>query len=131
MPIVDTSVLVAMFNPDDVHRSDALRISKAAAEMVVPQLVLAEFLQVVEHMTRRHTGGAAVAVASRRAYQEVQRGRNVVFHAGHDHAKAAAIYLGNPKLSYIDAAAIQVALSTGQELASFDDDQVAVWKRMR
>lgn len=126
MPIVDTSFLIALKNGDDPHHREAFRLAAMHSSLVIPGIVLHEFLLVAFQRGKRAAGTRQGERSTRQALDEIQG--QPVFHVEplYDPKDASALFLEEPGLSYADAVAISVSLQTGHELLTFDEFQAAV-----
>ncbi|MHB8584735.1 MAG: PIN domain-containing protein [Thermoplasmatota archaeon] len=129
MPIYDSSVLVPLFDQDHpLHE-------KARKEVARPEMVYVSggVLTEVSSVLRRRANlvgldGNAVARDAVRALAAMQGFRHAPHH---DPALVAEIYEAHQTLSHVDAWGIALALSTAEDLATFDERQRKAFLRER
>lgn len=120
MPVVDTSLLVALRNPEDHHHSKALKAVKQAGPFIVPAVILAEYLAVVWAHARRTAGFEPAHKVARDAFDGLVKQRVFQIETAFDASKAATIFRTQARLSYPDAVAVAVAKEQATELITFD-----------
>lgn len=123
MPVVDTSLLVALRNPDDHHHADALHAMKQDGRFLVPAVILAEYLAVVWAHARRTSGAESAHSVVRHALDDLMRQRVFQIETVFDVSQAATIFRAQAQLSYPDAVAIAVAKAHDGRLLTFDRRQ--------
>jgi predicted nucleic acid-binding protein len=115
MPVVDTSWLVALFNPEDAHHGKAVEGAREHGNYLIPHVILAEFLSLTDH---RHGSRTA-----RRAQSEIRADSafQVAQEADVDHVDE--LYRDRPTLSYADCVAASLAIRLQEPILTFDEKQ--------
>lgn len=131
MPITDTSFLVALFNGDDPHHQEARARASETKLVIVPGVVLAEFLQVLRYRVQAAQGEKAGRSAARQAFQAIESNPTIVVQPDFDVRLASSIYHKSSQLSYVDAIGVAVAHRGSEPLLSFDRRQLAALKTVQ
>ncbi len=125
MPVVDASVLVALFNVQDPHHERARDLAEAPTAWRVPTVALVELSQVARRMadTTDRERDARRAAAATWALPFAQE------ETSYDVDAARALYERRRTLSYADAIIIATAWHHGDTLLTFDKRQERAWKK--
>ncbi len=129
--LVDTTFLVALFNPDDGHHDEAKSLYEDHGAAIVNQPVLTEFLGIVHYRFRTHRGDQA---AHRETRERLRRLTEVLrFHVQplQRQRQALKIFRTHPGLSFVDAAAVADAPPGALGLWTFDRRQARVHRSER
>lgn len=123
MAVADTSWLVALHVAEDHDHPEAVRRAPNEPDIVIPDVILGEFLNVIYVLSGGKRNPARASAEVRTVLKGIQA--NTAFRFTNDAEPTASrtLFLANPNLSYPDAVAIQVALRERQPLLTFDGDQ--------
>lgn len=130
MTTIDTSWLYAFIDELDVHHDEAIQQAKASSLLRMPQLVLAELLQLVQFRVRKQKGDAAARAIARQILHDLETAPTFLVTQT-DAPSTSALFRRHARLSYVDAAAIATAMRNGEDLLSFDEVQLAAWAKER
>jgi len=114
--VADTSWLYALIDDSDPHHLQARQEARQPDPVEVPEVILAETLDLIRY---RH--GREVA---RDALDGFERLPHFVLGEGVPHADVATTWRAHPALSYADATAVAAARRRNVGLRSFDRRQV-------
>lgn len=129
MPVVDTSVLVPLFDADHSRHDDARRLVAAPILLRVTGGVLAELTTVLRR--RGKDAGLDGARIAREALVQLEGLRGFRHSTDYDPEAVSRTYASHAGLSYVDAWGIVLAMETGEELLTFDEDQTAAYREER
>jgi predicted nucleic acid-binding protein len=115
MTVVDTSVLVALFDRQDARCDEVRQRFRGNEPLLVAPESLVELLGVLKSKAGR--------AASDQALGDLMRIRTVTWIHESDPAGSYRFQQAHPGLSYMDAAAIGCALRRGVALWTFDGRQ--------
>lgn len=131
MPVIDTSWLIGLLDPDDAHHKKAVEQAKAPGLYTIPGVVLAEFIPAVAAKLRRMTPGAPVAQTIRDIVRKLLANPGFEVEPNYPVKKVHETYLARTSLSYPDTVAAVLALILNQDLLTFDDAQQRAFKELR
>ncbi|HEX9710040.1 MAG TPA: PIN domain-containing protein [Candidatus Thermoplasmatota archaeon] len=114
--VADTSWLYALVDLADPHHAKARAQAAQPDPVEVPEVILAETLDLVRY---RHGRNAAV-----QALDGFGRLPHFVLGESPRHAETVSVWRAHDALSYADAAAVAQARSRGYGLRSFDARQI-------
>ena len=121
--VADTSWLYALIDGADPHHLKARSQASQPDPVEVPEVVLAETLDLVRY---RH--GRKVAQAALTGFELLP---HFALGEGAPHGETAAVWRGHTALSYADAAAVATARRRGFGLRSFDRRQLRAFAAAR
>jgi len=122
VPVADSSWVVALLYPDDIHHKEAWWAFVEAGEVLVPELVVGESFSVLSYRyTRRELAEIGEAFLESVRVVETNLREGLEFHRK----------LKGPKISWVDSIVIMHALRLGEPLLSFDEKQIKVWERLQ
>lgn len=120
--VADSSFLVALFYPPDVHHEEAVKQFKELEKIYVHHDLLKEALTVLVY----RLGVERV----REIYEKMtESDAFVVSYFGLEDVTGFWLSLGR-RISYFDAVGILLALKLGSDLLTFDRDQKKVYERL-
>lgn len=126
MPVVDTSVLVPLFDADHPHHHDARQLVAAPILLYVTGGVLAELTTVLRRRGKDvGLDGARIAREALGQLEKLQGFRHVT---DYDPGSVSRTYAAHAGLSYVDAWGIVLAMDMGEDLISFDERQMAAYR---
>jgi predicted nucleic acid-binding protein len=114
--VADTSWLYALVDAADPHHAKAREEARQPEPVEVPEVILAETLDLIRY---RHGRKAALA-----ALEGFERLPHFVLGEHASHVDAATLWRSFTRLSYADAVAVGHAKARGFELRTFDRTQV-------
>lgn len=126
MPVLDTTVLVALFDESHESRGKVLRQLGDATVLHIPSVVLAELMLVLRKLAkdRGHDGNAF----ARACLAKLMAKRGIEERQEYDGAAARQLFRANPGLSYVDAVGIVTARTMNEELLTLDKEQLKLWR---
>lgn len=127
MPVIDTSVLMALFNEEDRHHGRAREATKEPGVYVIAAVILQEFLMALGRRITTLAGTARSRNAVREAYTALASSPAFRIQPGYRVEAAGRVYVSHKTLSYADAVAIALARDTRDELLTFDQAQRRVF----
>lgn len=131
MPTADTSWLLRLLNADDPRHPEAQKQARGLTNILLPGLVLAETLQVVEFETRARSGSKAGREAAREVFHALLENPVFALVTDYDATLSHQLYSEHGALSYVDAAAASVAHLHDGDLLSFDGAQVKALRGLK
>jgi predicted nucleic acid-binding protein len=119
----DTSWLIALFNPEDAHHTQALReLEELSSPPSMSSLVLAELLVNFEKSD-------SVSVAG--TLNQIQKSFSAIIAVDVDVAVRAAEIRSHHKVTLADAIVIASALHEKSHLLTFDKSMKAIYERIK
>lgn len=131
MFVIDTSWLVALFNPSDTHHAKATGQATAATGLLLSGPVLTEFLNLVTFRLARQAGEATAQREVRAVLRSILDNRAFDVLAAYDAKAANELFMQHPALDYADAVAASMAQRLDCALFSFDSAQFKAIGRRR
>ncbi len=128
MAIVDTSLLVPLFDRGHANHTQARRQAAEHSIWHISCGVLAEFTQVIRRIANDHAQDGNVA--ARRALEALREMTGYRPIESFDEPLIARIYAMDPALSYVDAWGIAAALERQEPLLTLDDHQENMLARL-
>jgi predicted nucleic acid-binding protein len=127
MPVLDTSVLVPLFDADHPDHAQARERVGAPILLHVSGGVIAELTTVLRR--RAKDAGLDGSRVAREALSKLEGLRGFRHAASYDADAVSRVYQAHSALSYVDALGIVLALDLGEPLLTFDDRQMAAYRR--
>lgn len=127
MPVVDSSVLVALMDRDDPHHPRARRACQAPERWRIPTVATVELAAAIRQGTPGPTARKDTTV--RAGLQGLWSLDMVEGAPHHDTDTARKLFLQDRHLSYADAVIIATAWHHGDTLLTFDKRQERAWKK--
>lgn len=124
MPVADTSWLVALHVTSDAFHEDAARQAEKESDIIVPDVILGEFLNTIYVLAggrKRHAGAWAGA---RAVLADMEANRAVRFTTDSEPDASRQLFREDALLSHPGAVAIRVAWRERQWLLTFDRHQM-------
>ena len=131
VPVADTSWLVALHSARDRFHKTAVARAAGENDLVVPDVVLGEFLNTMFWLSGGRTKPDEAAAESRQVLNGILRTPAFRLVSDSDPEQSRRLFLDHPELSYPDAVGIRVALETSAELLTFDGPQRRRWEGLR
>lgn len=129
MAIIDTSVLVPLFDADHPQHHDAQRLAREHNPWHISGGVLSEFTRVVRRLTNLR--GEDGNQAARRALAVLEEYAGYRPLADYDAALASRIFRMDDGMSYVDAWGIALSYARSEPLLTLDRRQRSILKRIR
>jgi len=122
VPVADSSWVVALLYPDDIHHREAWWALVKAGEVLVPELVVGESFSVLSYRyTKRELAEIGKAFLESVRVVETNLDEGLEFHRK----------LKGPRISWVDSIVLMHALRLGEALLTFDENQRKVWERLQ
>jgi predicted nucleic acid-binding protein len=125
MPVIDTSVLVPLFDADHPRHAEARQLVAAPVLLHVTGGVLAELTTVLRR--RGKDAGLDGARVAREALVQLEALHGFRHVIDYDAEAVSRAYAQHSALSYVDAWGVVLALEMGEDLMTFDDRQLAAY----
>lgn len=129
MAVVDTSILVPLFDAAHVNHAKAKAALSGINRLAIPGGVLAELTRLIRRLAKRQgldgNQAAREAIHALRAlpgFRDTGDGLATVTEAR---------YALESNLSYVDAWGIEAALADRDDLLTFDAHQAAAWRKAK
>lgn len=129
VPVIDTSVLVPLFDADHPLRSKAQGLTKAPGVLAVCGGVLAELTTVIRR--RGKDVGLDGDQIAREALAHLEALRGFRHIDAYDARAVSQLYREVPGLSYVDAWGVVIAIEMDEELLTFDTRQADAYRHAR
>ena len=126
MPVVDTSVLVPLFDADHPRHQEAKILVAKPILLHVTGGVLAELTTVLRR--RGKDVGLDGARIAREALIHLEGLRGFRHATDYEPESVSRTFGAHPSLSYVDAWGIVLAMDMGEDLLSFDERQMAAYR---
>lgn len=122
MKVLDTNYLVRFFTGDVESQAERARRVIEKGGVYIPGVVLVETVYILE----RHYEAKKEDVCGR--LKELLRGGGV---EGVEYGELALEIYEQEKISFYDSLIVGEAVEKGEELVSFDEEMIEVWKKWK
>lgn len=131
MPVLDTSLLVALLNADDPLHGKARGDVAGLRGASIPYPVLVELVQVVEYRVRQRLGAPAGRRAAREAFVAIDGSASFAVELPRGLPEAARLFLADKRLSLVDAVGVAHAIEAEEDLMTYDKHQARAFRNAR
>lgn len=131
MPVADTSWLVALHSVRDRFHKPAASRAGQENDLVIPDVVLGEFLNTIFALSGGRKNPDQAAAESRAVLNGMLQSPAFRIVPDSDPRQSRRLFLDHAELSYPDAVGIRAALESGVELLTFDGPQRRRWEALR
>lgn len=121
--VADTSWLYALVDEADPHHREARQQAAQPDPVEVPEIILAETIDLIRYRHGRDSAEAALA--------DFERLPHFALGEGVPHAETSSVWREHSTLSYADASAVALAYRHNFGLRSFDRRQLRAYQSRR